>query len=124
MKKVVVAILNPGETPADNGRTIHALKLAKGLKEGAAEIVVIFEGQGVTWIPRFVNRNENSHPFVKHYGHVFDEIKPLVSACNMCCKRFDVLEVVAAAGIPILGEGQDHVDIAKYMLDGYEVVNH
>lgn len=124
MNKVVVAILNPGKEPADNGRTIHALKLAKGLIDGGADVEVIFEGEGVKWIPRFVDRTEESHPFVKHYGPVFDAVRSHVKACNMCCIRFDVADAVAAAGIPILGEGREHVDIAKYVLDGYQVINH
>ena len=124
MTKVVVSILNPGEAPADNGRTVHALKLAKALRTGGADVVVLFQGKGVTWLPRFTERNDESHPFVKHYGPVFDDIRPLVKACNMCCKRFDVREQVAAADIPILGEGREHSDVASYLLDGYQVVNH
>jgi hypothetical protein len=122
--KVVVAILNPGESPADNGRTIHALKLAKGLKDAGAELVVVFEGKGVTWLPRFLNQGEDSHPFVKHYGGIFDEIRPFVRACNMCCKRFNVLEQVQESDIPVDGEGSEHIDIAHYVLNGYQVINH
>ena len=124
MSKVVVGILNPGESPADNGRTIHALKLAKGLKERGADVVVVFEGKAVTWLDRFVNRNEESHPFVKNYGPVFDEIRDKVVACNMCCKRFDQTDAVQAAGIPIKGEGREHIDIASYVADGFQVINH
>lgn len=124
MQRVVVGILNPGESPADNGRTIHALKLARSLKEAGSEVVVVFEGKGVTWVPRFVDRTEDSHPFVKHYGSVFDDIRPLVKACNMCCKRFDVRDQIEGAGIPIVGEGQEHIDIAHYVLEGYQVINH
>ena len=124
MTKTIVAILNPGESPADNGRTIHALKLARGLKQAGADVKVIFEGQGVSWIRRFTARDEDSHPFVKHYGSVFDDVRDITSACNMCCKRFDAEEHVRSAEIPILGEGQEHVDIAAFVLDGYQVINH
>lgn len=120
MKKIVVGILNPGETAADNGRTIHALKLAKSLKEGGAEVVVAFQGKAVTWLPRFLNRNDDSHPFVKHYGSVFDAVRDEVIACNMCCKRFDVESI----DVPIRGEGREHVDIGRYVLDGWQVINH
>ncbi len=124
MNKVVVAILNPGEAPADNGRTIHALKLASKLKAAGAEVAVVFEGKGVSWLPRFVDRGEDSHPFVKHYGHVFDDVRDKVVACNMCCIRFDTTEAVSAADIPIHGEGKEHIDIAQYVIDGYQVINH
>ncbi len=124
MTKVVVAIVNPGESPADNGRTVHALKLAVGLKKAKAEVVVVFEGKGVSWLPRLLHRTGESHPFDRNYGPLFDEIRPLVRACNMCCKRFDVREKVEAAEIPIDGEGREHIDISRYVVEGYQVINH
>ena len=122
--KVVVGIVNPGSSPADNGRTIHALELASKLATEGAEVVVHFHGEGVKWIDRFVNRNEDSHPFVKNYGEVFDAIRKHAHACNMCCKRFDQTEAVAAAEIPILGEGKAHTDEARWILDGYQLLNY
>lgn len=122
--RLVVAILNPGQSPADNGRTVHALDLAVRAAERGADVVVTFEGEGVRWLPRFLSRDEDSHPFVKRYGPKFDAVRERVRACNMCCIRFDVRDEVAAAGIPILGEGQDHVDVAAFALDGYTIVNH
>ncbi len=41
----------------------------------------------------------------------------------MCCIRFDVMEKVAA-DVPILGEGKDHVDVGRFVMDGYQVINH
>jgi len=124
MAKVIVGIQNPGEAAYHNGQTIHALKLAKKLKEAGAEVNVVFQAKGVTWIPRFANRSEESHPFVKNYGDVFDAVQDRILACNMCCIRFDVREPVDAAGIPIIGEGREHIDIAQYVLDGYQIINH
>ena len=122
--KVVVGINNPGSSPADNGRTIHALKLAEKLSSEGAEVVVHFHGEGVKWIDRFVRRTEDSHPFVKNYGGVFDAVRSHVHACNMCCKRFDQTEWVEAAEVPILGEGHDHTDEARWVLDGYQILNY
>ena len=124
MKKVVVGINNPGAAPADNGRTIHALKLAAGLSEAGADVVVHVHGEGVKWIARFVERSESSHPFVKNYGYAFDAVRDKVVACNMCCKRFDQTEAVAAAGVPILGEGKAHSDVARWVMDGYQIINY
>ncbi|MEM7152657.1 MAG: DsrE family protein [Myxococcota bacterium] len=123
-QKIVVGVFNPGESAADNGRMVHALKLAKGLIDAGAEVELVFEGKAVTWLPRLTNRTEDSHPFDKHYGPVFDAVRSRVRACNMCCKRFDVYDAVRAAEIPIVGEGKDHIDIAAYVLDGYQVINH
>lgn len=46
-----------------------------------------------------------------------------VKACNMCCIRFNATEAVQAAGIPIVGEGKDHIDIGRYVVEGWQVVN-
>jgi len=124
MHKIIVGVFNPGESPADNGRMVHALELTQQLHAAGASVQLLFEGQGVKWLPRLTHRTDDSHPFDKHYGPVFDEVRGLARACNMCCIRFDVLEAVREAGIPILGEGRDHVDISRYVLDGYQVINH
>ena len=123
-QKFVISIINPGDCPADNGRTIHALKLAKELKEGGAEVQLMFDGQGVQWIERFTQRTEDSHPFVKHYGHVFDEVRDLARACNMCCKRFDSLEAAQKAELPIDGVEREHVNLGKLALDGWQIIHH
>ncbi len=123
-QRIVVGVFNPGESPADNGRMIHALQLAKTLMDRGAQVELVFEGKAVTWLPRLTTRTDDSHPFDKHYGPVFDEVRHLAKACNMCCKRFDVTDAVAAAEIPIIGENRDHIDIAQYVLDGYQVINH
>ncbi len=122
--KVIIGIFNPGESPADNGRTVHALKLAGSLIEAGAEVKVLFEGKGTTWIPRFVNRTDDSHPFVKHYGATFDAVRDHVATCSMCTIRFDTREACEAAGIPILAEGRHHVDLTPWILEGWQVINY
>ena len=124
MEKVIINILNPGEAPEHTGQTIHALNMAKNLHEAGVTVEVIFQGKGVTWLPRFTTRNDDSHPFVKHYGEVFDAVRPYVMACNMCCKRFDVVDAVQGAEIKILGEGDGHADIASYLVAGYQILNY
>ena len=119
----LVTILNPGKDPADNGRTISALKLAQGLAERGAPVMLFFCGEGVRWIDRFVSRTDDSHPFVRNYGPVFDGLRAHVHACNMCCRRFDQLEAVQGAGIPVHAEGREHADLAPYVLDGAQVIN-
>ena len=59
-----------------------------------------------------------------HLADYFDAIRDHVKACNMCCIRFNATEAVQAAGIPIVGEGKDHIDIGRYVLEGYQVINH
>lgn len=120
--RTIVLILNPGKAPADNGRTIHAFKLAGALKRAGAEVKTVFSGEAVTWIDRFENRSDDSHPFVKNYAYAYDEIRDTITTCNMCNIRFDATEAVTAAGLPIAGEGKDHIDLAPDILEGWQVV--
>jgi len=123
-KRFIVGVVNPGETPADNGRTIHALKLAGELKDGGAEVMVLFHGQGITWLPRFINRTADSHPFVRNYGYAFDQVQDEVHACNMCCKRFASREAIEALEVRIHGEGSDHMNLGALLLDGWQLINY
>lgn len=122
-KKVILNILNPGATAADNGRTITALKLAENLVNAGAEVKVAFQGEGVKWIGRFHARTDESHPFVRNYGGTFDGLHAHVETCNMCCKRFDSTEAAQAAGVPIHGDGNAHWDMAGLLLADWQILN-
>lgn len=121
--RTIVCILNPGQAPADNGRTIHAFKLAGALKKAGAEVKTVFAGEGVTWLERFENRTEDSHPFVKNYAYAYDDIRDTIVTCNMCNIRFNATEAVEAAKLPVVGEGKDHIDLAPYVLEGWQLIN-
>jgi sulfur relay (sulfurtransferase) complex TusBCD TusD component (DsrE family) len=122
--KFIVSIINPGAAPADNGRTIHALKLAQELSEGGAQVRLLFQGEGVRWIQRFVDRDDDSHPFVKNYGPAFDAVRHLARACNMCCKRFDSLEAAKRAEVPVDGVEREHAELGSLLLDGWQLIHH
>ena len=53
-----------------------------------------------------------------------EEIRDRVRACNMCCKRFDALEAVQAAGIPVDGVDREHVNLGSLLLDGWQLIHH
>ena len=121
MKNIII-VMSDSEGPADNGRMITALKLANSLKEKGADLEIYFDGKGVTWVPKFSERNDNSHKFFTHYGHYFDKISDNIKVCNMCAKRFDVHEKISGLDFPISGEGTDHADYGQLVLDGAAIV--
>ena len=122
MKKHILIVMSDSETPADNGRMITALKMANNLVNKGAEVELHFDGKGVTWVPGFAERDENSAKSITHYGHYFDSVCDRIRVCNMCAKRFDVREKIASFDIPVLGEGHEHADYSEDVLAGASVV--
>ncbi|MCO4746262.1 MAG: DsrE family protein [Proteobacteria bacterium] len=123
MKKVAIVTHMEHASPADRGRMAHALHLARDLKDGGAEVKLVFGGKSVDWLAQLTNpERDKEHPFVRAYGNVFDAVRDHAEACNFCCIRFDATESVQAAGIPIRGEGKDHMNLAAYVLDGWELI--
>ncbi len=123
MSKLIIVANHPRETPEHNGRMVHSIHLARDLVRAGAEVRFVHCGRGVEWLDQWVNRNDDSHPFLKNYGPVFDEVRHTVEACNMCCKRFNQSEAVLAAGIPVVGEGREHHTLAAEVLDGWQIVS-
>jgi len=123
MKKVAIVTHMEHASPVDRGRMAHALHLARDLKEGGAQIKLIFAGKSVDWLAQLTNPNrEEEHPFVRAYGNVFDSVREDSEACNFCCIRFDATEAATAGDIPIRGEGKDHMKLGDYVLDGWEII--
>ena len=59
-----------------------------------------------------------------HYGAI-ETISVIVTAReNESRLRCTQSSLHRAANIPILGEGRDHMDVARYVLEGYQVINH
>lgn len=122
-EKIAVVLFMEHQRPADRGRMAHALHLARDLKRAGVDLKVVFAGKSVEWLPQLTNPNRaEQHPFVNNYGNVFDEIRPHVEACNFCTIRFDTAEAIREAEIPISGEGRDHMELGRYVLDGYRVI--
>lgn len=123
MKKVAIVTHMEHESPADRGRMAHALHLARDLKAGGTQIKLIFAGKSVDWLAQLTDPNRaEQHPFVKAYGNVFDAVRDDVEACNFCCIRFNATDKVKAAEVHINGDGKDHMNLATYVLNDWEVI--
>ncbi len=121
--KVAVVVYMQHESPVDRGRMAHALHLAKEIKAAGKELAFIFAGKSVDWLPQLCNPNrDEEHPFVRNYGNLFDAVREDVVACNFCTRRFEARDEIEAAGVKILGEGRDHMELSRYALDGYQII--
>ena len=122
MKKVAIVVTMPHETPENRGRMTKALHLAAGLKDKGAQVKLVFGGRGVEWVPQLAGDRAEGHPFLRAYGGLFDKVRDDVVACNFCCRRFEVRDAVAELGLPIEGEGKDHMALEDYVLDDWTVI--
>lgn len=120
--KTAVLVTMPNDTPEHRGRMSKALHLAAGLYAKGAPVKLVFGGRGVEWLPQLTGDRDAAHPFVKNYGRLFDEVRHEAIACNFCCIRFDTRDVVEASGVPIHGEGRDHMALEDLVLDGWNVI--
>jgi hypothetical protein len=120
MATALVMLTDPGN-PEANGRMVHLLSTAAGLREAGKEVAIYFHGASVNWASAFLARQDK---FTEHYGPLFDDVKPLIAgACNFCANvRFDQSAALADMGIAILGEDGGHHTIADIVLAGDDPV--
>ena len=122
-QKVAVVVTMQHEVPEDRGKMAHALNLARELEEKGQTVELVFCGKSVEWLPQLTNPHRSEeHPFVQNYGARFDAVRHRSVACNFCTKRFDVTEAIGAADIPIVGEGKSHMELSRYVLEGWQVI--
>ncbi|MCO4772268.1 MAG: hypothetical protein KDA24_19700 [Deltaproteobacteria bacterium] len=120
--KTAILILTEHQTPENRGRMAHALNLAGDAKRAGLDLRVIFAGKSVEWLPQFLDPNrEEAHPFVKHYGHRFDDIRDHVITCNFCNIRFKTMDAVQGH-VPVHGEGSAHMDQTWLLTEGWNVI--
>ena len=120
MTTALVMMTDPGN-PEANGRMVHLLKTAEGLRSRGDDVTVYLHGAGVNWATAFAAREDR---FTQHYGELFDGVKPMIAgACNFCANvRFEQTEALGELGIGVLGEEGGHHTVAEIIADGDRVV--
>lgn len=123
-QKVALVIFADDTNAANRGRMFHALHMAQELKTGGNQVEIVFAGKSVTTLPKFAsNKRKKEEPFIRFAGRIFDDVKENVVACNHSCIRFEVKGPVDKAGLKVAGEGRDPVPLARYVVEGWQIIN-
>jgi hypothetical protein len=114
--KAAVILLADTDRPEGMGRMANALTTAREFQENSDEIVVIFDGAGVKWIPELAGSDHK-------YNRLFEEVRGVVAgACVYCSRAYGVTDAVGDAGIPFLDEFRGHPSIRTLIGSGHQVV--
>ena len=120
MATALVMMTDPGN-PEANGRMVHLLKTADGLRAAGTDAAIYLHGAAVNWATAFVERSDR---FTQHYGELFDSVKPLIGgACNFCTNvRFDQGDAMGQLGVATLGGDGEHHTVADLIGAGDTIV--
>lgn len=117
MAEKYLIIIHAGEQ--DVGRVYHALIYGQQLYFAGYEVKIFFDGFGGQWIPKLEEPDQIFHSVFK----AIQSLGIIQGACKYCAKFFNVEEDVEKAGLSLEGGAQvDHLNIVKYVNDGYSLV--
>ncbi len=114
-----IAVLVFSDTSQANlARGLHALLLTKQLYQSGIEVRLIFDGAGTGWITALADPEHRLHG-------LFNEVKGLglvEGVCQYCSGRYSDPALVEKEGLALLGEAEDHPDIARLIKEGYQLL--
>jgi len=114
--KAAIILFADTDRPEGMGRMANALTSAREFKEAGDEVVVIFDGAGVKWVPELADEGH------KYHG-LLDEVRDVVAgACVYCSRAYGVQDQVAAADIPFLDDFRGHPSIRSLVADGHQII--
>lgn len=99
---------------------IHVL--LNGLEMNAAgyECKIVVEGEATTLIPEVVKQEHFLHGL---YQQVVDA-ELIEGVCKACSMKMQVFEQIEKTGLPILGDMSGHPGMAKYIENGFKIINY
>lgn len=114
--KAAMILFADTDRPEGMGRMANALTSAREFSEAGDEVVVIFDGAGVKWVPELADEGH------KYHG-LFDEVRDVVAgACVYCSRAYGVKDQVERAQIPFLDEFRGHPSIRSLVVEGHTVI--
>lgn len=113
MKKVVVLAFR-----GEKSCFLHALLNVIDMNEKGFDVKLIMEGQSPKLLSEITKKEDKLFSF---YNEV--KSKGLISAvCKGCANMMSTLEIAEKEGLPIVGDMKNHVSLAKYIEEGYEII--
>jgi hypothetical protein len=116
LPKVAIILLAANDTPEGTGRMANALTTALEFHEAGDEVRLMFDGAGVTWIPRLTDAEEK-------YSRLFERVRPVVAgACLYCARAYGVKDAVEEADVPFVSDFKDHPSVRGLVTGGFQVI--
>ena len=116
MNKVAIVVFAEEGSHESLGRVVNAMEFAKELHEEGDDVKLVFDGAGVTFIPKLEDEDHDAHP-------LYSAVKPAIEgACKYCSKAFGVINEVRKTDVNLLDDYDDHPSLRTYINDGYQVV--
>ena len=116
MLKIAIILLAGQDTPEGAGRMANALTTTQEFQEAADDVRLMFDGAGVTWVPRLTDADEK-------YSRLFETVRPVMSgACLYCSRAYGVKDVIEQSGVPFVSDFKDHPSLRALIADGFQVI--
>lgn len=116
MLKIAIILLAGQETPEGAGRMANALTTTQEFQEAGDDVRLMFDGAGVTWVPRLTDADEK-------YFRLFETVRPVVSgACLYCSRAYGVQEAIEQSGVPFVSDFKDHPSLRALVADDFQVI--
>lgn len=116
MPKIAIILLAAQDTPEGTGRMANALATTLEFHEAGDAVRLVFDGAGVTWVPRLTDPDEK-------YSRLFESVRPAVTgACLYCARAYGVKGAIDEAGVSLVSEFKDHPSVRGLIADGFQVI--
>ena len=99
-------------------RALHALLYAKELKEGGADVVLIFDGAGTAWAEKMQDPQHKLHGLYEGLQNA--GVVQIV--CDFCSGAFKVKDKIKDPQLTLTSEYRGHPSVLKWTKQGYQVI--
>jgi hypothetical protein len=115
MPKAAIVVLAGTDTPADAGRVVNAMTIAKEFLDAGDEVQLIFDGAGTGWVP-IMQRPDYE------YHDLYTAVSDAVAVCDFCARAYGVSDAVDDGGLDRLAANDGHPSIRSLVADDYEIM--
>jgi len=116
MLKIAIILLATQDTPEGTGRLANALTTTQEFQEAGDDVRLMFDGAGVTWVPRLTDPDEK-------YFRLFETVRPVVAgACLYCSRAYGAKDAIEQSGVPFVSDFKDHPSVRALVADGFQVI--
>lgn len=98
---------------------VHVLLNGLDLQAKGHQCKIIIEGEATKLIPDI---SQAGHFLNDLYRQMLDQAL-LEGVCRACSSKMQVLEYIKNEGFPLLDDMSGHPGMAKYIEQGYEIIN-